>query len=170
MGLLRYRAVVLCTLLLFACCQGEHLPKPQDSPPEKVAKQPQPPPRSGLHKLTIRDAMVYVDVAQTDAARQQGLMYRKSMPENEGMIFVYPEPDMLSFWMKNTEIPLSLAYIDETGKIFQFVDMKPHDETGHESTAPAQYVLEVNVGWFRKHGIKVGDTIENLPSTEEAEY
>jgi uncharacterized membrane protein (UPF0127 family) len=97
-------------------------------------------------------------------------MYRKSMPENEGMVFVYPEPEMLSFWMKNTEIPLSLAYIDETGKIFQLVDMKPHDETGRGSTAPAQYVLEVNVGWFKKHRIKTGDQVEDLPSAEGAEY
>ena len=97
-------------------------------------------------------------------------MFRKSIPENEGMLFVYPEPDMLSFWMKNTQIPLSLAYIDEAGKIFQFVDMKPHDETSHPSESQAQYVLEVNVGWFKKHGIKIGDVIENLPSAEGAEY
>jgi uncharacterized membrane protein (UPF0127 family) len=160
-----YKAAILCTLLLFACCQGERLPEPRES---RLPETPAPS-RPGLHKLTIRDAVVYVDIAQTNAARQQGLMFRKSMPENEGMVFVYPEPDTLSFWMKNTEIPLSLAYIDETGRIFQLVNMKPHDETGHESVAPAQYVLEVNVGWFDKHGIKTGDIVENLPSAEGAE-
>jgi uncharacterized membrane protein (UPF0127 family) len=170
MDLGRYRAAILCTLLLFACCQGERLPEPQETPSAAKPKSPQPTPRPGLHKLTIRDAVVYVDIAQTTEAREQGLMFRKNMPENEGMLFIYAEPDMLSFWMKNTEIPLSLAYIDETGRIFQFVDMKPHDETSHKSTAPAQYVLEVNVGWFRKHGVKTGDVIENLPTAEGADY
>jgi uncharacterized membrane protein (UPF0127 family) len=71
--------------------------------------------------------------------------------------------------MKDTYIPLSLAYIDENGRIFQFVDMEPRDETSHPSNAPSQYVLEVNQGWFKKHGIKTGDTVSNLPSAQGAE-
>ena len=148
------RATAACALLLFACCRSERQPQ-----------APQPAPHPGLYKLTIGDAAVYVDIARTYPARQQGLMYRKSMPEDEGMLFVYPDSDMRSFWMKNTHIPLSLAY----GTILQLVDMQPLDESSHPSEKPAQYVLEVNQGWFEKHGVKVGDMADNLPSPEGAE-
>ena len=127
-------------------------------------------PRNNLHKLTIRGVTAYVEISSTRSKRALGLMYRKSLPEDQGMLFVYPDSQKRSFWMKNTYIPLSLAYISEDGRIFQIVDMKPLDESSYHSVKPAQYVLEVNNGWFKRNGIEVGDIIENLPSAEGAEY
>ncbi|RKY19045.1 MAG: DUF192 domain-containing protein [Planctomycetota bacterium] len=89
-------------------------------------------------------------------------MFRKKLPENAGMLFVYDKEDFRRFWMKNTYIPLSLAYIDSEGVIFQIEEMEPLDETPVASMRPARFVLEVNRGWFRKHGIGMGDRISNL--------
>ncbi len=124
---------------------------------------------SGLHRLTIGEKAVYVEIAATVPAREFGLMKRKSMPQDQGMLFIYPDADRRSFWMKDTLIPLSLAYISKDGRIFQIVDMEPLDETSHPSTGAAQYVLEVNQGWFRKNGVRVGDTVNNLPDPQGAE-
>ena len=151
----------LFVLLFISCCQDGNTAHSQRSV--------EPDHTPGLLELKINDTPVYVDIAMTGPARHQGLMYVKSLPENEGMIFVYPESDFRSFWMKNTLIPLSLAYIDENGVIFQIIDMKPHDENGHPSDKPAVYVLEVNKGWFDKKGIKKGDTVTNLPDPRGAE-
>ncbi len=158
MTFMKLKAAFACTLLLFACCQGEHRPE-----------TPEPERHLGLHKLTIGEAVVYVDVARTDAARQQGLMYRESMPQDEGMVFVYPDQRYLSFYMKNTLIALSIAYIDQKGVIRQILDMQPLDESSHEAIVPVQYALEVNQGWFQKNSVKVGDSVANLPSPEGAE-
>lgn len=163
MAYLRLRLLIACAAVLFACCQSEHRPE-APGPKEQTA-----PARTGLHKLMIGETAVYVDIADNYDSRKRGLKYRREMSEDEGMIFIYPEPGIRSFWMKDTYIPLSLAYIDENGRIFQFVDMEPKDITTHPSDAPAQYVLEVNQGWFGKHGIKTGDLVNNLPSTEGAE-
>ena len=158
LNLAKKRTTLLLAVLLFACCRGERRPEQQE--PER---------HIGLHRLTIGKANVYVDIASTGAAREQGLMFVESLPEDEGMLFIYPDSDMRSFWMKNTLIPLSLAYIDTKGVIFQIIDMLPLDETGHPSDKPAQYVLEVNRGWFEKNGVKIGDSISNLPSPEGAQ-
>jgi uncharacterized membrane protein (UPF0127 family) len=152
-----------CAMLLFACCQGE---RQEETPgPEVPASNA----HAGLHKLTIRGTAVYVDIADNSDSRARGLMFRDEMPEDEGMLFIYAEPGKRWFWMEDTYIRLSLAYIDENGKIFQLVDMEPLDKTTQPSQRLAQYVLEVNQGWFRKHGIKVGDIVGNLPSPEGAE-
>lgn len=158
MRMLRIGVLFVCVMFLCACCQGEH---PSASGTQKL--------HIGLHKLTIGTTDVYVEIAQSNAARSFGLMQRKSMPEDEGMLFVYPEADFRSFWMKDTLIALSLAYIDENGRILQLVDMEPLDESSHPSVGQAQYALEVNQGWFEKNGIKVGDAVANLPSAEGAE-
>ena len=163
MAYLKLRVLIACAAVLFACCQGEHRPEAPEQQAQTTSAHP------GLHKLTIGETAVYVDIANNYASRKRGLKYRKELPEDVGMIFIYPEPGIRSFWMQDTYIPLSLAYIDENGRIFQFVDMKPRDETSHSSEAPAQYVLEVNQGWFGKHGIKTGDLVNNLPSPEGAE-
>lgn len=150
------RIVVCCSLLAFACCQGETRPD-ADEPVEEDY---------GLHRLVIRNTPVYVEIADNSASRSFGLKQRESLPEDHGMLFVYRDLDIRSFWMKDTRIKLSLAYIDEQGRIFQFVDMEPLSETSHYSEKPVQYVLEVNQGWFAKHGIQTGDRVENLPSVE----
>lgn len=108
---------------------------------------------------------VEIEVAYTIAEQSQGLMYRKSMPDNHGMLFVYDEPKMMSFWMKNTLIPLSIAFIDRNGVIVNIEDMKPspgpYDPVArYSSKKPCVYALEMNLGWFQKHGIEAGDTIQ----------
>ena len=89
-------------------------------------------------------------------------MYRDRLPENTGMIFLYPKKALAAMWMKNTRIPLSVAFIDETGRILNIEDMTPHSEQSHASRGDAAYALEVNLGWFGKRGIKAGDRVLGL--------
>jgi len=112
--------------------------------------------------LEIRGAVVWVEIARTEKQHARGLMFRKKLPENAGMLFVYDKEDFRRFWMKNTYIPLSLAYIDSEGVIFQIEEMEPLDEMSVVSMRPARFVLEVNRGWFREHGVGIGDRISNL--------
>ena len=108
---------------------------------------------------------VGIEVAETSAERQTGLMRRTNMPEDHGMLFVYPEPQLLSFWMKNTAIPLSIAFILEDtdgqhGTIVNVEDMQPYVEMPETvSQKPVRLALEMNQGWFAKHGLKNGDSI-----------
>jgi uncharacterized membrane protein (UPF0127 family) len=103
---------------------------------------------------------VQVEIADTDAERQTGLMGRTALAEDAGMLFVFGQEQPLSFWMKNTLIPLSIAYISEGGTIVDIQDMEPLDETSHPSAAPARYALEVNQGFFEARGVQVGDWVE----------
>ena len=109
----------------------------------------------GGHKFTA-------EVAYTDADRELGLMHRRMLPENRGMLFVFPQAAPLSFWMMNTHIPLSIAFIDDAGTIINITDMKPLTTDTHNSARPARYALEMNQGWFRKRGIRPGAKIEGL--------
>jgi uncharacterized membrane protein (UPF0127 family) len=120
---------------------------------------------SNLRPLTIdasggETVRLQVEIADTDAERQRGLMERTALGENRGMLFLFEDETTLSFWMKNTLIPLSVAYIDSEGRIVDIQDMQPLDETSHPSAEPAQYALEVNQGFFKEHGVEVGDTAE----------
>jgi uncharacterized protein len=103
---------------------------------------------------------VPVEIAATDAERERGLMGRTALAEDAGMLFVFDREQQLSFWMKDTLIPLSIAYINESGRIVDIQDMQPLDETPHPSAAPAKYALEVNQGFFVARGIQVGDKVE----------
>lgn len=103
---------------------------------------------------------VQVEIADTDAERQTGLMGRTALAEDAGMLFVFDQQRPLSFWMKDTLIPLSIAYIDEGGAIVDIQDMQPLDETPHPSAAPARYALEVNQGFFEARGVQLGDWVE----------
>ena len=107
------------------------------------------------------------EVAADDASRQQGLMHRKSMPEDHGMIFVFGYEQVLYFWMKNTLIPLDIVYLNRDGKVVAVRQMKPLDETGIGSKDPAQYAIELNAGQAEKSGVKEGDII-HLPTLPEA--
>ncbi|MEZ4809367.1 MAG: DUF192 domain-containing protein [Allomuricauda sp.] len=101
-----------------------------------------------------------IEIAESDYETQTGLMYRGSMEENQGMLFIFPEVAMHSFYMKNTEIPLDIVYIDENQKIASFQkNAKPFDETGLPSQVPVKYVLEINAGISNRMGLQVGDSI-----------
>ena len=113
---------------------------------------------------------VQVEIANTDAERQTGLMGRSALAEDAGMLFVFEGEQELSFWMKDTLIPLSIAYIDAEGRIVDIQDMQPLDNVPphYVSAEPAQYALEVNQGFFEERGVMVGDTVE-LPGHGEEE-
>jgi len=111
-------------------------------------------------KISISGISINVDIADSEQERAYGLMYRKSMPDSCGMLFVFEAAAVQSFWMRNTYIPLSIAYIDENGIIVRIKDMEPLDLTSVTSDYPAQYALEVNKGWFKKRGIKEGDSVD----------
>lgn len=104
---------------------------------------------------------VRVRVSETRQELERGLMFIESLPPDEGMLFVFEREKILHFWMKNTPLPLSVAFIDRTGRIVQIERMEPLDEeTVHTSRLPAIYALEMNAGWFQEHGVKVGDRVE----------
>ncbi|RJP57493.1 MAG: DUF192 domain-containing protein [Candidatus Auribacter fodinae] len=110
-------------------------------------------------QIVVNNNVLLVEVADSEEERALGLMYRDKLREDRGMLFVFEEEAYRAFWMKNTKIPLSLAYINEQGVITEIVDMAPFDERSHKSTKKAKYALEVNQGWFENHNIKVGDSI-----------
>ena len=103
---------------------------------------------------------VEVEIADDEAEQRRGLMERTELAENAGMLFVFDREAPRSFWMRNTLIPLSIAYIAADGRIVDIQDMQPLDETSHPSAEPAQYALEVNQGFFAERGIEVGDVVE----------
>jgi uncharacterized membrane protein (UPF0127 family) len=119
--------------------------------------------------LEIKGHKLVAEVAATDATRTTGLMHRRMMPENRGMLFVFPYASPQSFWMMNTYIPLSIAFIDEHGAILNIADMKPLTTDPHPSAGPAKYALEMNKGWFAKRGIKAGATIDGLKNAPPAQ-
>jgi hypothetical protein len=112
--------------------------------------------------LEIKGHQLTAEVAATDPQRATGLMHRRMLPENRGMLFVFPYSAPQSFWMVNTYIPLSIAFIDENGAIVNIAGMKPLTTDSHSSTRPAKYALEMNRGWFAKRGIKAGSRVEGL--------
>jgi uncharacterized membrane protein (UPF0127 family) len=113
--------------------------------------------------LTAGMHVIRAEVAATDEARQQGLMFRASMGANEGMLFVFPAPAQVCMWMKNTPLPLSVAFLDEQGKIVNIEDMAPHTLDSHCSEGQVRYALEMNQGWFGKKNVKPGSRIAGLP-------
>ena len=110
----------------------------------------------------IRGVKLYLEIAATPDKRQLGLMFRDSLPQNQGMLFVFEREQPLGFWMKNTKIPLSIAFLDRNYVIVDIQDMEPFSEKTHVSARPAMYALEVNQGFFRQHNITVGDTLKLL--------
>jgi hypothetical protein len=112
--------------------------------------------------LTVAGHKLTVEVADTEATRMQGLMHRRILPENRGMLFVFREVTHHAMWMMNTHVPLSVAFLDERGLIINIADMQPQTRDTHAAAKPAKYALEVNQGWFAKRGIKPGARIEGL--------
>jgi hypothetical protein len=115
-----------------------------------------------LIELKAGKQTLTAEVASTDPDRMQGLMHRRMLPENRGMLFVFPNVAYHGMWMKNTFIPLSVAFIDDNGVIINIEDMQPHTLDGHNAKKPARYALEMNLGWFRKYGISPGTKLEGL--------
>jgi uncharacterized membrane protein (UPF0127 family) len=112
--------------------------------------------------LTIRDHKLVVEVASTPETRATGLMNRFSLRPDHGMLFVFEAPQPLAFYMKNTYIPLSIAFVDARGRILNIEDMRPLDESTHWSRGAAQFAIEMRQGWFAAKGIGVGDVVEGL--------
>ena len=118
-------------------------------------------------QIVVKGHDLTIELATTPEARSCGLSLRDSLPTNRGMLFVYAEPEILTFWMKNTRVPLSIAFIDTAGRIVSIQKMNPFPlTTVYASPVPSLYALEVNQGWFEENGIGVGDVVEfNLPIT-----
>jgi len=122
------------------------------------AAQAQETPQTQLQRITLTAGIHQIDtqVALTPEQHQIGLMYRTEMPQGEGMIFVFQTPSKQCFWMKNTVLPLTAAFIADDGTIVNLEDMKPQTTDAHCSAKPVRFVLEMNQGWFAKKGIKPG--------------
>lgn len=117
--------------------------------------------------LNIGIHVIKAEIAATPAQREQGLMFRKKMETNEGMIFLFDEPTGICMWMKNTLIPLSVAFLDEHGTIINIEEMKAETLDSHCAQKPAYYALEMNTGWFKHKNIKPGAVITSLPSRQQ---
>jgi uncharacterized membrane protein (UPF0127 family) len=113
----------------------------------------------GTHKLTA-------EVARTPEQRAVGLMNRFSLRPDHGMLFIFERPEPLAFWMKNTFIPLSIAFIAADGRIVNIEDMQPQSEQSHWSKGPAQYALEMRKGWFAERGIGPGAVVKGIPAAK----
>jgi uncharacterized protein len=114
--------------------------------------------QAGMH-------VIKAEVARTDSERATGLMHRREMPQHEGMLFVFEQPNVQCFWMKNTLLPLSVAYLADDGTVVNIADMQPLSLDSHCSAKPVRYALEMNQGWFAKRGIKPGYKLTGTPFT-----
>jgi uncharacterized membrane protein (UPF0127 family) len=110
--------------------------------------------------------LIRAELAADFNTRARGLMFRASMPQNAGMLFIFDEAGAQCMWMKNTLIPLSVAFIDDAGAIINITDMQPQTEDSHCASRPARYALEMNRGWFAARGIKPGIRIGGIPGVK----
>lgn len=122
------------------------------------------PKRNKVLPINVAGIELEVELATTFEEQILGLMYRDKLEENDGMLFVFPREKVLSFWMKDTRIPLSIAFIREDGRIIQIESMKPYSLDTHVSKGKAKYALEMNEGWFKAHNVREGDTVK-IPLT-----
>ncbi|MFZ8845888.1 MAG: DUF192 domain-containing protein [Candidatus Hydrothermia bacterium] len=113
-----------------------------------------------LEKIEINNKILYVEIADNDEKRSLGLMFRKYLPDSVGMLFIFDSSGIYPFWMKNTYIPLSIAFIDENYKIIDIFDLEPLDETPIFPLKKFKYALEVNRNWFKRNNIKIGDKVK----------
>ena len=122
-------------------------------------------PQMDLQRIKLSAGMHLIDaqVAASPEQRSTGLMFRKDMPSSEGMLFVFEQAAVQCFWMKNTLLPLSAAFVADDGTIVNLADMKPQTTDSHCSTQPVRYVLEMNRGWFAKKGIQAGFKLGGKP-------
>ncbi len=121
------------------------------------------PVKFGTTTLSAGIHLIKAEVASSEAEREQGLMFREKMGTNEGMVFLFGAPAGVCMWMKNTLLPLSVAFIDADGKIVNIEDMKPQTTDSHCAKKPIVYALEMNLGWFKQKNIRPGAVIDGLP-------
>lgn len=141
-----FRNILFASLLLMAGSAAAELPRAELT--------------AGFHRIEA-------EVAATQTDRSKGLMHRRSLGTNQGMIFVFPVTATHCFWMKNTPLPLSIAFLDEKGEIISIDDMLPETEDSHCPARPSRFALEMNIGWFKARGLKAGSKIggvERLPA------
>ncbi len=166
-----WKITLFLLVLLLAGCGGTQADQSTGSQenqrssgatPEETRKEASDPPTVVIDVSGGKQVQVRVEVADDFFERQRGLMYRTALGEDRGMLFVFQREQPLSFWMKNTRIPLSIAYIDPKGRITDILDMKPFDDEQphYLSSEPVMYALEVNQGFFDERGVKVGDHAE----------
>jgi len=141
----------VCILLAIACCGCDDSPSPQSLP--QVA-------------ITIGGKELLVEVARTKEQRALGMMHRKKIGPDEGMLFVFPQAEKLSFYMKNTHVPLSIAFVRSDGVIDRITGMAPQTLTSHTSRTPCLYALEMPQGWFAQHGVLIGAKITLPPDLD----
>ena len=124
-------------------------------------------PQTNLQRITLTAGIHQIDTQLAVTPNQQavGLMYRNDMPMNEGMLFVFEQASVQCFWMKNTRLPLTAAFVADDGTIVNLENMKPQTTESHCSTQPVRYVLEMNQGWFARKGIKPGSKLSGRPFT-----
>lgn len=144
------RALVLAFLVAFVGC-GNGAP-----PAVPGAQLP-------VGWLTVDGHRITVELARDPEQRSRGLMFRDSLPPDHGMLFLFERDEVQTFWMRNTKLPLSIAYADRHGRIVRIADLEPFDERPVTSIAPARYALEMNRGWFAAHGVAAGDVISGIP-------
>jgi len=147
--------ITLSFLLTLSCSINLTFAAAPEAPKKTIAK-------THLIALTAGGQSIKAEVAADDATRQQGLMFRTKMSKNDGMLFVFSELGYHAMWMRNTLIPLSVAYMDEAGKILSIHEMLPQTENPHQAAGPARYALEMNAGWFTNHKVNVGDAIKGV--------
>jgi uncharacterized protein len=143
------------TLVRLALAAGAAAPFPVSTQQAAQPQLPTMPLNAGIH-------LIQAEVANTADTRMIGLMHRKKLGANNGMLFVFPDVGRHCMWMKNTFVPLSVAFIDESGVILNIADMQPLNEESHCATAPARFALEMNQGWFAAKGIKPGAKISGI--------
>ena len=154
-----YLALAILFLILSAFCGKAQ----KEKTPETTQQETELSPKENINHenfLKIKGIKIKVEIADTPEKTKAGLMFRTKLAENEGMLFVFPYPDIHSFWMKNTYIPLSVAFINSEGTIVSIQDMQPLDESPHVSPALILYALEMNQSWFKRHDVRVGDKVE----------
>ncbi len=169
------KQVILLVAIIAAACGCKNDPSQTAPAPAPAAAAPEAPQRSSAPqeipraaegrpqsrlvtlKLWVGTNEVTAEIAQTMPQIMSGMMWRTNMPEMESMLFVFSQPHRAQFWMRNTLLPLSCAYIDSEGNILELHDMKPKDETPIPAgSEQVQYVLEVNQGWFERHNVTPG--------------
>ena len=123
------------------------------------SSHPQAQLRAGIH-------VIQAEVVSEPGTRAQGLMHRKSLAQNAGMLFIFDSQSVHCMWMKNTLIPLSVAFIDDRGTIVNIADMEPHSEASHCAGQPVRYALEMNRGWFAARGVKPGSRLGGIPGVK----
>jgi uncharacterized membrane protein (UPF0127 family) len=128
-----------------------------------AAAQPGPQPRLRSETLQVRFFQIVAEIAETPQQRMMGLMGRRSLGAGQGMLFVFDTPEVQCFWMKNTPLPLTIAFIGPQGRVVNMADMEPFSEQSHCSREPVRFALEMERGWFRQRGILEGDTVSGGP-------